>query len=208
MGKRVDSQALGIVDRTLGLAGKGSPVTELEDGQLVQTFDTVPAIRRGRTVADSSGMFSASIQNVHVGASDVSETLDLYNLTSGIDATPPFPGPVPRGFDLWVVNSTMLKSANDAAEVIALMQLPFTRSINIIGAQNHALAFYQDHVFVNGQRYMFQAASTGTWAQNQPRRIPRGALLRLDSTAAASLTVSWVILIGMFPEAIGQDAVT
>ena len=78
--KRIDSDALGILTKALGLTGAGSQLTELADGVVDQALDVVPIVRRGRVIGASEGLFTAIMRNVHT---------DAETLTTGIGGADP-----------------------------------------------------------------------------------------------------------------------
>ena len=57
--KKIDSQALDVLQKALGLSGPGSPITELTDGVVDQVLEVGGVIRRSRTQAGTEGIHAA-----------------------------------------------------------------------------------------------------------------------------------------------------
>ena len=204
--KVVDSQVLGVVDRVLQLQGAGSPITELEDGILTQSIDANPYIRRGGTVANSGGLFGATISNTHVAADDRTSTMDLYNLTV-LNSQPPWPTPVGREFDVWIIAASLKLSDSPLVSAALGFSVPTLRQgpIEILGDLDVILRWWDGVVVVGGLTFATNLAM-GVQSTMRPFRVPRGVDLELLSTSSAGpLSVSAEMIVGLFPASLGQD---
>ena len=225
--KQLDSNALGLVDRALGLAGPGSQQTELEDGLVAQTLDVTNLVARSRSPIQH-GQKWAIIQNVHSTTSDALTAVDPYFIPGG--AAPlvaPYgvqwnwPDPVPLGFDIWYLGCV--------TQVVT--GTGFTEGyFGMVGGQVPAGAFGYTHsgigITASTIRYPLQswsgealvggilfgtaiASSQQVFATGQRGvRIPRGTTLEFRSRSSAAITVQAMPLLGLFPQALGQDVIT
>lgn len=205
--RRVDSQALEGVAKALDLAGQGSEETFFADGELVQTFDTVASVRRGQTLADTEGIFTGSLIVTTVGAENVSNDIDPYNLVSTVDAIPPYPGPVPDHLDVWLLPPINIFSV---AGVIDNGWFGFrpNRAISFgtLGTANIPIFSYDGEVIIGADRWgvVDGQDSKIAWT-GAPIRIPRGWLLRHVATTLIAGSVTARFPIGIFPAGLGQD---
>lgn len=211
--KRVDSDALGIVNKALGLTGAGSAQTELHDGEVFQTLDVARLARRGRTLGDSGGIFTINLENVHTDAESEVTAVDIYTQVIGV--IPPFPSPVPRQFDMWLLWATIQrKSGGGTFSGIVEVLFPFQAfgeddSGAAVVANDVQVLAHWDAIVSEGIQFAVLAGS------EQPRavlnfRMPRptaaiGSSLRFRSTSSLTSTYAMTVALGMFPVAMGQD---
>lgn len=209
--KVIDSDALGILNKALGLTGSGSQVTELTDGIVEQNLDVGPIIRRGRTLAGSSGIFVGTWRNVHSAANSVTSVLSPYALAS-TQARAPFVTPVPPQFDLWVLRSTVVQiSGTGTLSAVLNMVLPATMvGLTTTGAgviTTWPVAFW-DSLITESIEFGILAGSLGPIASCN-FRLPRGPTnnvqMQFASTSSAAATFDLQVLFGMFPISLGQD---
>ena len=208
----IDSQALEEARRILGLGGSGSGaaagVTEYDDGLLQQVFDTVPVIRRGRTIAGSEGIFAAAFANVHVGGTETSidTTTEPFNEAA---AAAGFPSPIPRGLDLWLLKSFFTISTagvfNDG-----MLRVTYPAAIAGFGllAVDLPYAIYNAEVSAVGVIWGGSSLQgTDLVVQGRPLRLHRQNRLELSTRAQSAVTVTCNLLLGLFPASLGQDIV-
>lgn len=215
MTRRIDSDALAVANRALGLTGTGAAETVLLDGSVDQVLDVVPIVRRGRTLAGRQGIFSGDMSNVHGGATTIVNSINPYQIATAA-LTAPYPSPVPRQFDLWLLGVSAIRSAG-AGDGTGLLDIELINSgfqINDSGAA--------------GAQGILPVASWGqvdtlggtdvltTPVMKQPYqpinlRLPSSeagnecaVVFRTTSTAAATFICE--LWLGMFPVALGQDA--
>lgn len=225
--KQLDSNALGFVDRALGLAGAGSQQTELEDGLVAQTLDVRNLVARSRSPI-RHGQKWAVLQNVHVGTTDQVSAIDPY--FQGTIPIAPYlevwnwPVPVPVGFDIWYLGSTCrVVTGTGFTEgyfgMVGGMVGPnpagaFGYTHSGTGITNAAIRYplqsWSGETVVAAQTFA-NAISTGQQIYSTGQngvRIPRDATLEFRSRSSGNITVQVTALVGLFPQALGQDVIT
>ena len=209
MTKLVDTDALGLVQRSLGLSGKGAQETEFLDGILDQTLDVGPLIRRGRTQADTGGLYTGALRNIHPGAGTLTSTMDPYDAVVG--AVEPYPVPVPPEFDYWIIDAGVTRVTGGGSLTASLLLLSDSASqgwgiddSGVAVAVNavRPVAFW-DSIVV--QTIAFALQNGASPLQQIGVRLRRGDRLRFSSTANSLSTYDCVITMGLFPVAMGQD---
>jgi len=209
---RFDGPALEPIRQALGLTGVGAQITEFPDGVADQVVDVAPFVRRGRTVANSEGIFTAQLINTHVAAANEFATVDPYNATSPAGAG--YLNPVPQGFDVWVLG-TWAYRLSGAALVDAQIGLSFPATRYAFAGNAAALfaplrsynTVLLGEATVVGTPY-FRSFGDGLIQWYQAVRVPRGASIFWSTTNAALAAVYHAeMLIGLFPAALGQDGV-
>jgi len=208
--KTVDSQALGILNKQLGITGRGAQVTELLDGTLEQTFDTGPAVRRGRTLAATTGLVTGTLSNVHTVAETLTSSIEPYAVAVG--AIAPYPTPVPDTLDVWLLAATARQFSGTGTFTGSLfLDYPNATQgwgINDSGAavvrqDEHAIIVWDSILAVGPQ---FALMENGQPWQRLGLRLPRGGtILRWRSISSAAATFDCQLLMGLFPVALGQD---
>jgi len=211
--KIVDSDALGVVSKSLGLTGSGAPVTEFMDGVVEQTLDVAPIIRRGRTQASSQGIYTGVMRNIHGAANDQTSAINPFNVTTG--AIPPYPAPMPEQFDLWVFGASVTQISGTGT-VVAALTLQFgaasqgwgidSAGIAVVNNREQPVAFWDTvQTVVNPWLLM---GTLGPW-QRIGMRLPRNPFVQFvfRSTASAIATYELQLLLGVFPVALGQDVI-
>lgn len=211
--KRVESDALDIVARAFGLTGEGTPgPTEFLDKELVQVVDVVPAIRRGRTQAGTAGTYWGVLRNIHGAADTQTSVIIPYDIATG--AIAPFPAPMPRGFDIWLLAAAVDQLSGTGTFTGALF-------ISTVGSQGFGIDSASAAVVVTTplvlahwdsvitQTHTFGLQESGNPWVRLGMRLPRNdasdAALTFSSTSSAIATFDLYLLIGVFPTALGQD---
>lgn len=206
--KKIESQALDVLKRAIGLSGPDSPVTELTDGVVDQALEVGPIIRRSRTQARTEGIYTGLMRNIHVAADSRTSALNPFNPAA--QAIAPYPAPMPVGFDVWVLNAAVTQLSGSGTISAALnIECPARiMGISSIGApvvsvQN--IAFW-DTIVVESTTFALKAPA----AQPSERigvRLPRdpGTRLFFASTSSAAATFDCFVTLGVFPIALGQD---
>jgi hypothetical protein len=216
MAKTVDSQALAPVNKALGLAGSGDSRTELLDASLEQVLEVGPIVRRGRTVGPSEGIFRCTLRNIHAGAGSLSTAWQPYaSPAAGLIA--PFPSPVPDSLDVWVLGVCIQSILNQSNFNKGFLRL--TNIVQGFGVDNLANAIVSTSIFTlatfdaidNDVTPDFGITNAGLPYQPVNMRLPRkGAVaspfLRFDSDYSGVGTAEMLLLMGLFPLALGQDA--
>ncbi len=210
MAKIVDSDALGIVNRALGLTGAGAALTEFLDGQLAQTLDVAALIRRGRTLAGTSGMFQFVLTNVHTGATTLTTTLRPYNQATNVTA--PFPAPVPRHFDLWYFGAQAIRLSGTGTVVGELVlgniQLGIGENDSgvAVGAGGIIMATWDSLSGAISGSNALLLSGIGAPFQGMRIRHPRSATdLQWTTVSSATSSYRCQVIVGLFPAGLGQD---
>lgn len=211
--KQVDSQALAIVNRALGLFGAGAPLTEFMDGSVDQVLDIGQLVRRGRTVAKSQGIFMGLLRNIH-GAAD-SQTSSFQPYLGGTGRIAPYPQPMPPGFDIWVLSAFVRRLSGTGTFTGALFIDPNTTNLGwgvdeagqaVSAAARMPLAFWDS---LATQLDTFAITEQGQPWFNIGQRLFRlnrdDVGLLFSSTSSAIATYDCFIMMGVFPVGLGQD---
>lgn len=210
--KRVDSDALGIISRSLGLTGTGAATTEFYDGALDQVLEVGPLVRRGRTAARTQGLFTGLMENVHAAANTQITRVTPYVL--GVGAVAPYPDPVPAQFDVWLLGAIM-RQMSGTGTVSALLSIQYSvqgwgedqAGAAVVRTIEMPLAFW-DTLITEGLVFGIHAGISGPWT-SIGLRLPRvaGTELQFRSTSSALSTYNCQVLLGLFPVALGQDGI-
>lgn len=213
--KRIDSDALSILTKSLGLEGMGSQVTELNDGVVDQALSVNDVVRRGRTLGPTGGLFIGLLRNNHAGADSLTATVNPFNVTTAL-AFPPFPSPIPEQFDLWLLQANVGVVGAGSMTAALFVNFPaasFGFSVTNAGGQvaaavtSHPVAFWDAVVTEN---VIFGLLNGARGPQREIGiRLPRSGLTQLifASTAAGAgaRTFDLRMVLGLFPVSLGQD---
>jgi len=210
--KRVDSQALVFANRALGISGVGpSTPTEFVDGTLDQVIDVASIVRRGRTFAGTSGIFTGILQNVHPGAGTLGVAVNIYNVAVG--AIAPFRAPMPADFDIWLLSATTrYRSGTGTFE--GVLEIDYPASSQGFGVDDSGVAVVATNAAVVAWWDASNQINTTFGILNQLGpyaelgiRLPHHPNTRLvfRSTASALATFEVQVVLGVFPVSLGQD---
>lgn len=205
----VDSDALGIVTRALGLTGKGAALTEFLDGQVDQVLSVNDLIRRGRTQVQRGGIYTGTMQTVHTDAETITFTVDPFDVTTGRIA--PYPGPISNRFDLWAI-SVSVRRLSGGGTLTAQANLAYhadqigwgidDSGVAVTSNAGGSVAFW-DSIVSQSNAFGLQNGSNPTQFIGQ--RLFPGTLLQVSSTSSLTSTYNFIWLLGLFPIALGQD---
>jgi len=199
----------------MGISGAGSArITEFNDGNLDQFLAANDLIRRGRTLADSAGIFRIVFENVH-GAAELFTTIFPYRATIG--AVAPFPTTMGRGFDIWLLEASVLDSVGGGAPFATLtvnnqkMGIGLDNSGAPVTTNNvHVISQWTTVAAIPGGFLLVNSAS-GLSTMKIGYRLPRsqgatgtGVSVTFGSSAAAR-TLTCTLMVGVFPIGMGQD---
>lgn len=221
MSREVNSSALGLINRALGIAGAGSPKTELIDRDINQILDVGRFVRRS-TIEWDRGYAVLRIE--HEAASlELGITADPYSTqhaVAGDFSNPPYPHPVPTGSDFWLFGAsvrldTMNVLTNAALSLVVpsptnpqvfwgLENEDATEIVNLAGS-TLVLANWTADVDVAGI-FNAQEALGGRCYIPINRRIRRGVTISYRSEVTAACITTCVMDVGLFPVGLGQDA--
>jgi len=213
MVKKVDSDALGILTKALGLTGAGSPITELADGVVDQVLSVNEIARRSRTQADLGGIYTGILENNHLIADTVTTSININRMAADL-AIPPFPDPMPPQFDVWLLGATLIQLSGSGTLQGALM-IRFANSQQGFGVNQAGAAVVDQENVVVASWDIVSTILTTFGLQGGVRtpfarigmRLPRHVDTRLQFTTISSAAVvfSCQLLMGVFPVALGQD---
>lgn len=212
MTKRIDSDALGILNKALGLTGSGVPgPTELMDGTVDQVIAVNDLARRGRTQAATTGIYNPAMVNLSTGAETTTTTVNPYTNTVGIVA--PWPAPVPEQFDVWLLGVAANQSGGTTWDAALYINPPDAQQgwgVDQSGAAavssiQYAVAYF-DATATATHTFGVTAGGELPW-QPIGIRLPRGATLIWVVDHADVSTVVAQLTLGLFPIALGQDVV-
>jgi len=217
MSREIDSFALGDINKLLGIAGRGSSQTLLEDGHLQQVIDVRSLVRRSRSLAGTEGIFQCLWVTAHgAGASTLEVEINPYRPLSGTPVSP-YPVRVRRGFDFWACYMTVRSvsgTITNASEAVLTLNSPASHvgfgeddsGSAILTAPIAVIARFDSGISEAGSTFMITADGEPRVWLNQ--RIRRGATLQFLSTASNPVTLHCTIACTLVPSAVGQDLVT
>jgi len=196
---------------TLGLDGLGAQLTEFPDGVCDQVVDVVPIIRRGRTPANTEGIFTARLVNTHAAADSQAQTVDPYNLVLGTSSFNGYPGPMPQGFDVWLLSVNAVASvagliSTTAPSVLFMQYLATQTGFGTVAVVARHVVAYASQIAISGGPNVLIGFGTGTLQQRLGIRIPRGTVLGWNTTSLIAGTLTANLTIGVFPAGLGQDS--
>ena len=217
----IDSSALTVLRRALGIAGTGSGQTDLDDGNLSQVID-VAAISR-RSLAFGSGIWQFQMIFVHSNTTGRNIIFDPYEPRTTAGGTSSnkngYPTIVPHGFDVWLIAMSLTTNdATDFSSVTAGIVTAATASgMNITNTNGvstspggAALEFPLAHwdttdVMTNGT--IAGLTIQGDLIARLGYRLRRGERISVDSVSdtGGTVTNSVTLTLGLFPVALGQD---
>jgi len=207
----IDSDALGLINKSLGVTGRGAPVTELLDGEVNQTLDIAPIVRRSRTQAATDGLYRCVLRNVHGAANTITSSETPYNIAVGRIA--PYPNPMPPQFDIWLLWASLLQvSGSGTLSAVLSLAVPTQgwgiddSGVAVVSALTQTIAAW-DALFAVTVTIGLQQGN-GPLAKiglRLPRDLATNLLFR--STSSAVATFECQFLLGVFPVGLGQDGV-
>lgn len=217
MPKEIDSQALGLLQKSLGLAGAGSAQTELLDSEVLQVLDVGVAARRGMTLAGSGGIYRGVLRNVHPGADTQQSHWLAYAAPTG-SVQNAYPTPVPDNFDVWILSASVTRPSGSGNVEAALTLFNWRQGF---GHENDETPVddnipvcvgFWDNVVAVVELIILQR--DGNPVVRLGYRIPRspddgtvgGTGVRFASTTTAAAQYECQIIFGVFPVGLGQDA--
>lgn len=213
--KKIDSDALGDITRALGLSGRGAPITELTDGIVDQSLNVNELVRRGRTIAGTQGIFTAVMRNVHGAGNTLATTVSPYETPAG-NTIAPWPSPMPKQFDIWLLSATV-RQASGTGTLAAALYIDYAGTQQgwgetdsgggIVSAERIPLAFWDALATVSNEFAVLN--QLGTFARIG-MRIPRPMVLGdtnlvFISVSSAIATFDCQLVLGVFPIGFGQD---
>lgn len=213
--KRVDSDALIEVNRTLDLAGGGVVApTDLNDELLFQILNVNPLVRRARTEAGTNGIYSGLMQNTHVAAGTLTASINPYAPTV-TNARTTWPATVPQHFDVWVLGATVSRVGGagdiDGAVLSAVLAAEqqgwgvLDTGGGLSGTATVLLARWVSTLDVSVATGAHAVLGDGSYYARINQRLHRGTTIDFASDAAAAANFRCALLLGLFPASLGQD---
>ncbi len=213
MTKKVDSQALGVVNRALGLTGAGSPETEFLDGVVDQVLDVAALVRRGRALAGTSGIFTPTLRTINTDANSITASIDPY-IPGTTNAVAPYPSTVPASQDVWLLGASV-RQVSGAGTLSATLSLTVSTRTQGFGRDNGGglvlvsqkirLAFW-DALGSDGTNFGI-LNELGTHKRIGIRIPRRSSTITFITTSSATSTWDCQMILGLFPVALGQDGI-
>jgi len=211
--KLVDSDALGMVNRALGITGSGAAITEFPDGVLDQVLDVSALIRRGRTQGRTTGLYYGVLRNIHAVADNQANDINPFNLAA-VGLFPPFPSPIPNRFDLWLLTATVQQAAGTGTLGAALhLVWPTTQQAFGIDESGNAVTATPPITVAHWDALVTQTVEFGVLAGSEAPeakinlRLPPSPDTRIifQTTSSAAATFDCTLILGLFPVGLGQD---
>ena len=211
----IDSDALTLARRILGLGYGGEQRAQLDDGHVSQVLDIAPVVRRSRAVR-GSGLFTCVMENAHAAANSQTSTINPY--APGALANAGFPGTVPAGFDVWIVSISGMLTVGAIANFTAgvLFQDILLDNIGMsvdqagaaalpaAGFTEHYMARFDDAVNEGGRSYIISEAGQ-PYVRIGERLARNNADITWATTSGGAITCVATVLLGLFPSGLGQD---
>lgn len=204
--RKVRSQALDQVQRSLKMAGPQVAVTEFDDGVLQQSLDVGELVRRGGALAGTEGLWSFEFALTTVGAGSSSTQVGFHDSVFNLNG---YPRPVPDNMDVWMLYSGVVISAAAALGLASISMLVPTRfDGNDSGAPVASAIRVPLHTWttsVDTGAGIFGMDALGQLLWEHAWRIPRDSSFLFRITNLIAATTSWVGVVGLFPAGMGQD---
>ena len=210
--RSIESGALALLDRILGLGAGGEQFAMLDDGHVSQVLDVAPVARR--SLPPQGGLFWGLLRNVHgAGATAETSTVNPYTTAHVYSG---WPSPVPEGFDVWLAGTTLefLGTYGNFTRAALDMTVHAPRQgfgVDQAGAAATPAAGVirmglcrWDETSVFDGIYIGLQESGDMWMP-LGIRIPRGTELDFRSHATNAVTMDCGLLLGLFPAGLGQD---
>lgn len=229
----MNSQALVLLDRILGLSGSasGEQYTTLDDGNVQQVIEISDIARRSLTPAATTGLFTARIKNTHEASTNLNTNpVDPYDLADTVTLsyrTNTWPTPVPRGFDVWLIAASVITEGTASRLDWAELDLHTPSTSQAFGVQRADLGTQvqlgNDVAHLGIARWdtvlpdtIITGVTVQRWATTNDeinvsinRRIRRGTEINFKTKVnALYIDVTVDLTLGLFPEGLGQDIVT
>jgi len=217
MPRNIDSDALTLVQRQLGLSGIGESKTELLSDDLLQTFEVSGAIRRSRADIATGGWWFGLLSNEHSGADAEVSNINPYSGLVGFN-TSTFPDAIdPQKFDVWVHGAMIRRTAGTGTVDATLTFLTQARFM-AFGKDDTGtavpqtvaalpIAHWDGVVDTTNAVYGLNVASGQTYTRIN-LRMPAQGLLQFESLSTALSNWEMYIILGLFPIGLGSDVST
>jgi len=195
--------------------GRPGQQTVLEDNSVTMVLSMGELIRRGRTSAASTGWFRCIMENDHTVAGSLVTTIDPY--APGDAAVAPYPSPVPRGFDFWVLSAALRRTAGAGTlDGAAFSFAPSASQLGwgiddgdaaVTGVEDAPLALFTGLNTTVASMAGIGVSGDGSAVVKVQLRVPPGitSLSFRSTVAGAAATLRLYLICALFPEGLGQD---
>ena len=215
--KKIESDALVLVNRILGLGGGSLQAESSLDEQTVSmVLDITNALRRGRAGGVDGGLFYSVFLNDHAAAGAETSTADPYNPAGLVPTISAYPVPVPQGFDVWYVGGSLDRSAGAGTLAGGVVFLAPTAQQQGFGVDEAGAAVVVnpgvslirwtglDTTITGVSRGIVDGA--GGYFARSILRLARGVTINFKTEAAGAAAIfRHTAFFGVFPESLGQD---
>ena len=219
--KTIDSGALETLNKSLGITGS-SPVgaTEFLDSTLDQVLDVSQAVRRGRTLAGSTGLFTVALENIHTSSGDKVTTFLPYSPAVAGSVFPPWPSKIDhRLYDVWLLSASVVRRSGSGSITAILTTTQGNVGVALDSAGD-PLAVSEVQQFILGTWNNLIDAGLVFCLENDGGQTLVKPMMRLAppnnindapnvgfwTTTNSAATYQCSILFGIFPVGWGQDA--
>ena len=213
MGQIIDSDALDDLLRILGLAaGSTAGPTLLDSGNVSLVLAVDQIVRRSRTPTTTTGSYVATLRNDHAAAGQLTTGIDPYNV--GAFNFAPYPSPVPRGFDVWLLGAAIRKGAGAGTLDGAVLFIDPEDTQQAFGVDDSGVKITSSGAYPVALWTAFNTDITtqvgilgdGSVYAKIMLRLKSGASIDFVSdVAAAAVIVDCHLVLGLFPAGLGQD---
>lgn len=213
----VKGEQLTLVQRLYRFATQGlSGITEVDTDHVSQVLPIVPEIlRRSMTVTSSQGVGVALFKNEHAGAGQLTTTINPYT-TDNVGNGYPSPVDFTRN-DVWIIGASVDRTAGAGTLDAALLEIQFSSDQGFFGEHDDGSSKVGgadmpvarwDSIDTTTNR------GNALTEQGQPYvpinlRLARGTVIAfISDVAGASADIQCNLIVGLFPQGMGQDIAT
>lgn len=188
-------------------------ITVLDDDSVTQVLNVLPELARRGLSLGETGWWIANLDNVHTAADAELSQINPYAAGADVPDGSAFPVAVPATQDLWLLGAHVVRISgaadlNNGALIIdpVARQQAFGRDDDgaaVVSSGEIPLALW-GNLDTTLALDMAVLSEGGVWYR-AGIRLPRNAeiLFRTDSAGTATFRLGMVI--GLFPESLGQD---
>jgi len=191
--REIDTNALELVAPSLGVGNPATVTSQalFDDETLQQALVVNQLAMRSRSID-----YTAALVNNHVGDGLLTQTIDFYNLTPGIDARLSYPTPDDmKKLDVWLVGPISGNVEKTTGTISAARLVVVTPTAqNYIGGETQLPLAYFTKVTATGGSDLLTTLNDELITFPHAFRVTRGSSVRWTSTAAGVtvLTQGWV----------------
>ncbi len=215
--REFDSAGLREMARVLQISTGPPQLVEIDDEVVQQVVELDPFLRRGLTPANSTGIFTATILNTHVGSDTITTEVNPYTPGTTFVGNG-YPAVVGPELDVWLLPGFNAKAVTGLADFNG-GDFGLIYDTNAMGWRNEAngiavrvpLAVYDQEDLFGNPTYLTGGAASGQtviWP-GPPIRLRRTGdpRFRFQTRKAGAGAGSYLLsmLIGLFPAGMGQD---